>query len=216
MNKYIAECFGTMVLVLVGCGAAVIAGDQLWLLGVAFAFGLAVMTMVYTIWSVSGCHINPAISLAMWMRGKLSGNDFAWYVAAQLIGALIGAFFISLLAADPGVYAANAIGAGYTAGPALLGEVLFTALFITVIFGATSEKNGAGWLAGLVIGLTLAMSIMVIGPVSNASLNPARSFGPAMFAGGEPLAQFWMFIIGPVLWAVLAVVLWKYVMGRED
>lgn len=215
MNKYIAECFGTFVLVLVWCGAAIIAGDQLGLLGVALAFGLAVMTMVYTIWPVSGCHINPAISLAMWMRGKLTANDFAGYVAAQLLWALIAAFVLTLLAADAGNIAANTIGAGYTSFQVLLWEILFTALFITVIFGATSEK-GAGHLAGVVIGLTLAMSIMVIGPVSNASLNPARSFGPALLSGGDALAQFWMFIIGPALGAVLAVVIWKYVMNRED
>lgn len=216
MNKYIAECFGTMVLVLVGCGAAVIAGDALWLLGIALAFGLAVMTMVYTIWPVSGCHINPAISLAMWMRWKLSGNDFAGYVAAQCLGALIWAFVVSVLAADAGNIAANTIWAGYTSGAVLLGEILFTALFITVIFGATSETHGTRKFAGIVIGLTLAMSIMVIGPVSNASLNPARSFGPAMLSGWEALTQFWMFIVGPALWAVLAVVLWKFVMKRED
>lgn len=133
MKKYIAECFGTMVLVLVGCGAAVIAGDALGLLGVALAFGLAVMTMVYTIGNISGCHINPAISFAMWMRGKLSMNDFAGYVAAQCIGAII-ACVILLQLAGPSDLAANAVGQGYSTSSVLIGEIVFTALFLIVIF----------------------------------------------------------------------------------
>ncbi len=213
MKKYIAECFGTAVLVLVGCGAAVVSGDALGLLGVALAFGFAVMTMVYTIGNISGCHINPAISLAMWMRGKLSTNDLAGYVAAQAVGALIGAFILLQLV-WPSTLAANAIWDGYSASSVIMGEIVFTALFLMVIFGATAKK-WAGDLAGVVIGLALTMGIMVMWPISNASFNPARSFGPALLGNGDAMSQFWMFVVWPVLGAVLAVALWKYVLCAE-
>lgn len=215
MNKYIAECFGTAVLVLVGCGAAVIAGDQLGLLGVALAFGLAVMAMVYTIGSVSGCHINPAISLAMWMRGKLATGETAWYIIAQIVWASLGAFILMNIASVPWDLAANGIMSGYNTMSVALAEAIFTALFILVIFGATS-KNWAGNLAGVVIGLTLSMCIMVLGPISNASLNPARSLGPALVGGGDALQQSLLFVVAPVVGALLAVLIWKYLMGRED
>ena len=169
-----AEGFGTFVLVLVGCGAAVIAGDALGLLGVALAFGLAVMTMVYTIGNISGCHINPAITFAMMLRGDMSLQEALCYMGSQVVGALLAAAVLMQLAANPGILAANTIGSGYDQVAVLIGEVIFTALFILVIFGATAKK-GAGDLAGVVIGLALTMGIMVMGPISNASFNPARS-----------------------------------------
>ena len=214
MKKYIAECFGTAVLVLVGCGAAVISGEALGLLWVALAFGLAVMVMVYTIGSISGCHINPAITLAMWMRGKISSFDAVGYVVAQCMGAIIAALLLLQLAVDPGNLAANTIWAGYSIYAVLLWEAIFTALFITVIFAVTSKK-WPGDLAGMTIGLTLTMSIMVMGPVSNASFNPARAFGPALLSWGDALTQLWLFVVGPVMWAVLAVILWKFVLHTK-
>lgn len=214
MNKYVAEGFGTFVLVLVGCGAAVIAGDALGLLGVALAFGLAVMTMVYTIGNISGCHINPAITFAMMLRGDMSLKEALCYMGSQVIGALIAAAVLTQLAANPGILAANTIGTGYDQIAVLLGEVLFTALFILVIFWATAKK-GVGDLAGVVIGLALTMSIMVMGPVSNASFNPARSIGPAALAGGDAMAQLWMFILAPMVWAALAVIVWRHVLCQK-
>jgi len=214
MKKYIAECFGTMVLVLVGCGAAVISGWDLGLLGVALAFGLAVMTMVYTIGNISGCHINPAISLAMWMRGKLSMNDLAWYIAAQCIGAVI-ACLVLLQIIGPSDFAANAVGSWYSVSAVLFWEAVFTALFLIIIFWATAKK-WAGDLAGVVIGLALTMGIMVMGPVSNASFNPARSLGPALLGNSDAASQLWIFIVWPAIWAILAVMLWKYVLCAED
>lgn len=211
MKKYVAEFIGTAVLVLVGCGAVVLAGDQLGLVGVALAFGLAVMGMAYTIGSISGCHINPAITLAFFMRGDMSGRDASWYMVAQFAGAALGAFLLSILA--PGVenLAANMMSSGVSPVSGVMAEMLFTAIFILVIFGAT-HKDSAGNNAGLVIGLTLTMAIMVLGPITNASLNPARSFGPALFTGGDALTQLWYFIAGPVLGAILAVLVWKYVL----
>lgn len=212
MKKYVAEFIGTAVLVLVGCGAAVLAGGQLGLVGVALAFGLAVMGMAYTIGSISGCHINPAITLAFFMRGDMSGRDASWYMVAQFAGAAFGAFLLSMIV-PPGVadFAANTLRAGVSPLAGIVAEALFTGIFILVIFGAT-HKDSAGNLAGLVIGLTLAMGIMVLGPLTNAALNPARAFGPALFSGVDALNQLWYFIAGPVLGAILAVVLWKYVL----
>jgi len=215
MNKYLAEGFGTAVLVLVGCGSAIIAGEALGLLGVALAFGLAVMTMIYTIGNISWCHINPAITLAMWIAGKINSYDAIWYVVSQCIGAVIACLILLGIAVEPGVFAANQVGTGYSTFTVLLGEAVFTGLFITVIFAATAKK-WAGDLAGIVIGLTLAMCIMVMGPVSNASFNPARSFGPALLSGGTPLSELWMFIVWPVMWAVFAVILWKTVLGGKE
>jgi aquaporin Z len=212
MKKYVAEFIGTAVLVLVGCGAAVIAGNQLWLIGIALAFWLAVMGMAYTIGSISGCHINPAITLAFFMRGDISGRDASWYMVAQFAGAALGALLLSLIVpATVTNLAANMMTSGVPPLAGLMAEALLTAIFILVIFGAT-HKDSSGNLAWLVIGLTLAMAIMVLGPLTNASLNPARSFGPALFSGVEALNQLWYFIVGPVLGAIIAVLTWKYLL----
>lgn len=208
MKKYLAEGLGTLVLVLVWCGTAVISGGSVGLLWIALAFGLAVTTMVYAIGNISGCHINPAISLAFFMRGDLSLKDLIGYIVAQCIGALLWAGLVMMLASDPSTLAANQVMAGYSVLSVLIAEAVFTALFIFVIFGATA-KDGAGHLAWLIIGLTLTMGIMAIAPISNAALNPARAFGPAMLVGGQPLTELWLFIVGPAWGALIAVALWK-------
>lgn len=220
MNKYIAECFGTMVLVLVGCGSAVIAGEQIGFLGISFAFGLAVMGMVYTIWNISGCHINPAITLGMWMRGKISTSDGISYVIAQGVWALVWAALLALIMWSTLVLGANGFAAaspwGFSLGSAFITEIIFTAIFLLVIFGVTAKASNAGHVSGLIIGLTLAVVHMVTIPVTGTSVNPARSFGPAMLQGGEAISQLWLFIIAPLLWAALAVGIWKYVLSAED
>ena len=214
MNKCITEGIGTFVLVLVGCGAAVIGGDQLGLLGVALAFGLAVMTMVYTIGNISGCHINPAITFAMLLRWKISLQDSVWYMVSQVIGATLAAAVLTQLAADPGNLAATVAGKWYDLIHVFLGEIIFTTLFILVIFAATAKK----WpwdLAGLLIGLALTMNIMVMWPISNGSFNPARSIGPALLVWGEAMSQLWIFIIAPMLWAALAVFVRKHILTTK-
>lgn len=220
MNKYIAECFGTMVLVLVGCGSAVIAGEQIGFLGISFAFGFAVMAMVYTIWNISWCHINPAITLGMWMRGKISTSDGISYVLAQSAGAVIWAIILALIMWSTLALGANGFAAaspwGFSFSSAFVTEVVFTAIFLLVIFGVTEKASNAGNVSGLIIGLTLTLVHIVTIPVTGTSVNPARSFGPAILQWGEAFSQLWLFIVGPVLGAVLAVVIWKYVMRRED
>jgi len=220
MKKYIAEFIGTAVLVLIGCGSAVIAGEQIGFLGISFAFGLAVVAMVYTIGNISGCHINPAITVGMWMRGKISTWDGISYVVSQMLGALAGAALLALIMGSTAALGANGFEWGspgwFTLNSAFVTEVIFTAIFLLVIFGVTSKASDAGHVSGLVIGLTLAVIHMVTIPVTGTSVNPARSFGPAMLQGGDAMSQLWLFIVAPLLGAALAVVIWRYVMDAED
>lgn len=219
MKKYIAELIGTFVLVLVGVGSAVIAGGDVGNLGVAFAFGLAVLTMAYAIGPISGCHINPAVSIGMFVAKKLSGKDTMWYIAAQSAGAVIGAGVLLLIARGMPEYSIvadglgqNGYGAlspgGYDVTAAFLTEMIFTALFIFVILGATA-KMAHDKFAGIAIGLALVMIHIVTIPVTNTSVNPARSLGPALFAGGEAISQLWLFIVAPLLGAVIAAFVWQ-------
>ena len=212
MKKYLAEWLGTLVLVLVGCGSAVIAGWEVWYLGISLAFGLAVLTMVYAIWPISGCHINPAITFAMWMRGKIKSVDAVWYVVAQLIWAVIWAMLIKFIAADSATLWANVVHEAYTWMQALTTEVVFTALFLLVIFGVTAKK--ALWdFAWIAIGMALAMIHIVTIPITNTSVNPARSFGPALMNGD--FTNFWIFVVWPLLWAALAVCIWWMIWGKN-
>ncbi len=212
MKKYLAEGLGTLVLVLVGCGSAVIAWEQVGFLGISLAFGLAVLTMVYAIGPISGCHINPAITFAMWMRGKIKSIDAVWYVVAQLIWAVIWAMLIKFIAADAATLGANVVHNGYTGMQALTTEVIFTALFLLVIFGVTAKK--ALWdFAWIAIGMALAMIHIVTIPITNTSVNPARSFGPALMNGD--FTNFWIFVVWPLLWAALAVVIWCAISGKD-
>jgi aquaporin Z len=220
MNKAIAEFIGTFTLVFLGCGAAVIAGSVVGVLGIAFAFGLALIGMAYGIGPVSGCHINPAVSLGALMAGRMSAGDFVQYVIAQCLGAIAGAFVLYLIAtgklsgydvAKSGL-GQNGWGAaylgGYGLGAAFIFEVVATFLFVTVILGSTG-KGAPSAMAGLAIGLTLVVIHIVGIQVTGVSVNPARSLGPALFAGGEALSQLWLFIVAPLIGGAVAGILFQ-------
>ena len=219
MKKYMAELIGTMVLVLIGCGSAVIAGTHIGFLGIALAFGLAVLVMVYAIGGISGCHINPAITIAMLTAGKINGKDTIFYLIAQFIGALIGAGILLGIAFGKAEYALTVNGLGqngygihspdqYSMGACLLAEIVLTFIFLFVVFGAT-HRDAHKKFAGIAIGLSLAMIHMVGIPITGTSVNPARSFGPAVLAGGDALSQLWLFIVGPIIGGILAAIVWK-------
>ncbi len=212
-KKFLAEAIGTMVLVLMGCGAAVFGQcgvDSASVLMTAFAFGLAVIAMAYTIGGVSGCHINPAITLAVWLSGRMSAKEAGVYMVAQVVGATIGAAILYSLTSTMG---AEGIGANsYACGqlvPALIAEVVFTFIFVLVVLGTTAKENSSPKLAGLAIGLTLVLVHIVCIPITGTSVNPARSFGPALFAGGAALEQLWLFIVAPFVGAILSTCVWK-------
>lgn len=226
MKKYLAEFIGTMSLVLFGCGAAVISGGNvdggpsgLGLLGISLAFGLAVVAMAYTIGGISGCHINPAITIAMLVAGKINAKDAVGYIVGQFSGAVAGAGILYLIASGQanfkmGEWALGANGWGdeylghYNVTAAFITEAIFTFLFLYVIFNVTS-KHGNGNMAGLAIGVTLVLIHLVAIPITGTSVNPARSFGPAIFAGGKALSQLWLFIVAPIAGGVAAAIFWK-------
>lgn len=214
MKKYFAELIGTMVLVLMGCGSAVFAGagqpfSSVGTLGVAFAFGLSVVAMVYTIGKISGCHINPAITLGMLVAKKISAKDAAGYIVFQIIGAIIGSAILFLLAQNSGSTTTLTGANGYTdVTQAFIAETVFTFIFLLVVFGSTS-KGAANNFAGLAIGLTLVLIHIVCIPITGTSVNPARSIGPAIFEGGAALSQLWLFIVAPSLGAIIAAFVWK-------
>ena len=216
MKKYFAELIGTMVLVLVGCGAAVFAGvsqgfDSIGTLGVAFAFGLSVVAMAYTIGKISGCHINPAITLAMLIDKRISTKDAAMYMVFQTIGAIFGSAILFLLTKDITSSTTLTGANGYSdMVPALIAEIVFTFIFVLVVLGATSKgTNGA--VAGLAIGLTLVIVHIVCIPITGTSVNPARSVGPALFEGAAALKQLWLFIVAPFIGAALSAVVWRLI-----
>ena len=220
MRKYIAELIGTMVLVLFGCGSAAIAGTMLGTLGIALAFGLSIVAMAYVIGDISGCHINPAVSIGMWIDGRMDSKDLVMYIIFQCIGAIIG---IALLAAIInsatmlGGYAAtglgqNGFGSASSVGIDVVGviivEIILTFVFVFTVLGVTKKaENGA--VAGIVIGLTLAFVHIMGIPLTGTSVNPARSLAPALFLGGQALQQVWVFILAPIIGAVIAGFLYK-------
>lgn len=219
-QKYLAELLGTFVLVFFGCGAAVIAGTSLGVLGIAAAFGLAVLVMVYAIGPVSGCHINPAITVAMFVNGKIPSRDAIVYIVVQCIGAIIAAALLLAVASGLPSYslAVNGLGqngygiaspGGYSMVSGFLAEIILTFVFLMVIFGATSKAAPAGF-AGIAIGLSLTLVHIVGIMITGTSVNPARSLGPALLVGGTALAQLWMFIIAPLIGAILAALVWKH------
>ena len=223
MKKYIAELIGTFVLTFLGCGAAVSLGcgtpegGIAAVVGTAIAFGLSVVAMAYTIGGISGCHINPAISLGCLVTGRMSVKDFFGYICGQVIGAIIAGALLAYLYAGTGL-GANGIGAGCKGCwcVALTVEVVLTALFVLVVLGATHKTNGAtGNFAGLAIGLSLILIHLVGIYFTGTSVNPARSIGPAIFAGGEALQNVWIFIVGPFIGALVAAILWKIVEPKE-
>ncbi|HEY7064556.1 MAG TPA: aquaporin Z [Chloroflexota bacterium] len=215
MNRYLAELVGTFVLVVGGCGAAVLAGDKIGFLGVAFAFGLSLLAMVYVIGPISGCHVNPAVTLGLLLTKKFAARDAGGYVVAQIVGAILGAAVVWLIASgaaggyDPAVkgLAANGYDAhspgGYGLVAAFVAEVVLTFFLVITVLGATDVKAPVGF-AGIPIGLVLVLIHLVGIPVTNTSVNPARSIGPAVFVGGWALSQLWLFIVAPLIGAGVA------------
>lgn len=220
MNKKLfAEFIGTATLVLFGCGAAVLGAENVGQLGIALAFGLAIVAMAYGIGPVSGCHVNPAVSLGAYVAGRMSARELALYAAAQVLGAIVGALVLLVIAQGAPTYdvhvdglGANGWGPGYMGGygmaAALVFEIVATFLFLIVILGVTGPK-GQGPFAGLAIGLTLAVIHIVGIQVTGVSVNPARSIGPALFVGGPAIEQLWLFIFAPAVGAAAAGYLFK-------
>jgi aquaporin Z len=214
MKVFVAELIGTFTLVLLGCGSAVLAGAEVGQLGISFAFGLAIVAMAYGIGPISGCHVNPAVSFGAFIAGRMQMNDMLKYWAAQFTGALLGAGVLYLIAAgQPGYDLAinglgqNGWGAGYLGEynlvSALVFEIVATFLFLVVILGST-QKSAPGAFAGLAIGFTLVLIHIVGIQVTGVSVNPARSFGPAIIVGGTAVSQLWLFIVAPLIGAALA------------
>lgn len=227
MKKYLAEMIGTMVLTLMGCAAAVSLGctngDAASVFGTAAAFGLAVVAMAYTIGGVSGCHINPAITLGVFLSGRMSGKDAVGYWVFQVIGGIIGAAILYGLTSAAGIESglgANDLqtvsGAQVTPLGGFLAELVFTFVFVLVVLGATSKTNGAtNNLAGLAIGLALVLVHLACIRYTGTSVNPARSIGPALFAGGTALSNLWLFIVAPLLGGALAAGAWAVIEKKE-
>ena len=216
MKKYLAEVLGTFVLVFMGCGSAMLllGNPDAGHLAVAFAFGLSIVAMAYVIGGVSGCHINPAVSLSMLLDKRMSSADFAGYVIAQVVGAVIAAALLQLLVSGFDVVdATGALGSNGVAGAggvvgALVVEVVLTFIFVLTILGVTSNEKMAS-VAGIVIGLTLTFVHIVGIQLTGTSVNPARSIGPAIFAGGDALSHVWVFILAPLIGAALAVLVYR-------
>lgn len=227
MKKYLAEMIGTMVLVLMGCGSAVFAGSVagtvgagVGTIGVALAFGLSVVAMAYTIGNISGCHINPAITLGVFLSGRMRGKEAAGYMISQVVGAIIGSAILYALVASghhggPTGTGANSFADGMML-QAFIAEAVFTFIFVLVVLGATDARHGAGNLAGLAIGLTLVLVHIVCIPITGTSVNPARSIGPALFEGGAALSQLWLFIVAPFVGAALSAGVWRALAGKQQ
>lgn len=206
MKKYFAEFLGTMVLVLLGCGTAVFSGVNL--VATSLAFGLSVVAMAYTIGSFSGCHINPAITLAAWVSKRISSLDALMYMVFQTLGAFAGAGILLYLAPESGL-GANALQEGITLQQGLVAEGVFTFIFVLVVLATTDSERGAGERAGFFIGLTLVLIHLACIGITGTSVNPARSIGPAVLAGGEALNQLWIFIAAPFVGALLSALVWR-------
>ena len=226
MKKYLCEFIGTLVLVLFGCGSAAVAGSALGTLGIALAFGLSIVAMAYVIGNVSGCHINPAVSLAMLISKKMSVKDFFGYVVSQVLGALAGSgilYYIISTSSSLSIAAnglgANGFGAASSVGLSMLGaiivEVILTFVFIYTILGVTSDESKSS-VAGIVIGLTLTFVHIMGIPLTGTSVNPARSLAPALLLGGEALSQVWVFIVAPFVGSALAALTFKGLNKKED
>ena len=223
MKKYFAELLGTFVLTFLGCGAAVSLNcgvDTASVVGTAFAFGLAVVAMAYTIGGISGCHINPAITLGVFLSKRMSAKDCAFYMVFQVIGAIIAAALLyGLVATSPELALGTTTGANACSGTVangLLAEIVLTFIFVLVVLGTTSKTNGAtnNW-AGLAIGLSLVLIHLVGIHYTGTSVNPARSIGPALFEGGKALEQLWVFIVGPLVGGALAAGCWGLIANKD-
>jgi aquaporin Z len=233
-KRLTAEMIGTFWLVLGGCGSAVLAanfagpvhGLGIGFVGVSLAFGLTVLTMAFAIGHISGCHLNPAVSVGLTVAGRFPARDLVPYIVAQVAGAVIGAFVLAQIATGkPGFdlvasgFATNGYGehspGHYSMGAAFLCEVVMTAAFLFVILGATDKRAPAGF-APIAIGLCLTLIHLISIPVTNTSVNPARSTGPALFVGGEAISQLWLFWIAPIVGAVIAGIVYPAVAGRRE
>jgi aquaporin Z len=236
MKKVVAEFIGTFWLVFGGCGSAILAAGfmsgppnnihlGIGFMGVALAFGLTLLTMVYTIGPVSGCHINPAVSLGLWAGKRFSASELLPYIAAQVSGAIVASFILYLIASGKSGFdlvasgfAANGYGAhspgGYSLFAALVAEIVLTYLFLLVILGSTDSRAPAGF-AGLAIGLALTLIHLISIPVTNTSVNPARSTGPALFVGGRAAQQLWLFWVAPIIGALLAGFTYRWLWGNK-
>ncbi len=217
MKKFIAELIGTFVLVFVGTGSVVFGNgtEGLGHLGIALAFGLSIVAAAYSIGAISGAHLNPAVSIAMFVNKRMNAKELACYIAAQVVGAIVASAAVFFLAGG----AESGLGAnGFTtvsAAGAFLFEVIASFIFILVIMTITSESKGNGKIAGLVIGLTLTAMILVGLNVTGLSVNPARSLAPALFVGGEVLSQVWVFLTAPIVGGILAALVAKHLIGTE-
>ena len=227
MKRYVSELIGTMVLVLFGCGSAAIADPTLGTLGIAMAFGLSIIAMAYVIGDISGCHVNPAVSIAMWIDGRLNAKDTFLYIIFQCIGAIIGiGLLIAIITSAPslGGYAVtglgqNGFGSASSVGIGVIGaiivEIILTFVFVFTVLGVTKKAENAT-VAGIVIGLTLAFVHIMGIPLTGTSVNPARSLAPALFIGGQALQQVWVFILAPVVGSVIAGLLYKGLSSQDE
>ncbi len=229
MNRYVAECFGTFWLVLGGCGSAVLAAAfpdvGIGLLGVSLAFGLTVLTMAYAIGHISGCHLNPAVSIGLCVGGRFPAKDLVQYIIAQVVGAVLaGGVLYTIAAGKAGFdvtagFASNGYGlhspGGYSLLAALICEIVMTAMFLLIIMGATDSRAPQG-MAPIAIGLGLTLIHLVSIPVTNTSVNPARSLGVAVYAGGWALEQLWLFWVAPIAGAVIGAVLYRIIEGKKE
>jgi len=228
MKKYVAESIGTFWLVLGGCGSAVLAGAfpelGIGFLGVSLAFGLTVLTMAFTIGHISGCHLNPAVSIGLWAGGRFPAKDLLPYIVAQVVGAVVAGGVLYLIASGKAGfdvskgfgangYGAHSIG-NYSLMAGLVTEVVMTALFLVVILGATDNRAPAG-LAPVAIGLCLTLIHLISIPVTQTSVNPARSTGVAVYVGGWALEQLWLFWVAPIVGALLGAVTYRYISSED-
>lgn len=225
MKKYVSELIGTMVLVLFGCGSAAVAGQTLGTLGIAFAFGLSIVAMAFVIGNVSGCHINPAVSLGMLIDKRMDLKDFVGYVISQCLGAIIAIAILAFIinSSNLGGFIATGLGqngfgsasaVGISMVGALVVEIILTFVFVLTVLGSTSNEKIAPF-AGLIIGLTLTFVHIMGIPLTGTSVNPARSIGPALFMQGQALNQLWVFIVGPLIGAVIAAFVYKFISNEE-